>query len=78
MYIENKLIGHLIMNVKLLGRFAPIFYFNCEHVYTFKNKNKQKFADFVKKFRAFLKKFKNPILIIQKPALESCEVPDKI
>ena len=58
LYIENKLIGQLIMNVKLLGRFAPIFYFNCEHVYTFKNINKQKFADFVKKFRAFSKNFK--------------------
>ena len=37
---------------RLLGRFAPIFYFNCEH-FLFSNIEKQKqnkkFADFMKK-----------------------------
>jgi len=44
-----------ICNTKLLGRFAPIFYLNCEHVlfvYIFKQRRK-KFCGFLKKSRIF-------------------------
>ena len=39
-----------LYETRLLWRFAPIFYFNCEHVLIVILKNKEKkFADFIKK-----------------------------
>ena len=49
-------------NTRLLGRFAPIFYLNCEHilfVYILKQKQNKTFADFIIFFRAFSKYCKN-------------------
>ena len=76
----------LISKTRLLGRFAPIFYFNCEHWKT----KKKNFADFINKnrvlsrFKKKLQKIKNfktqifEILIIHKPSLGSREIPHKI
>ena len=45
-----------IYETRLLGRFAHIFYFDCEHVLSvYIVKLKKKFANFNKKFRGFLK-----------------------
>jgi len=46
---------------RLLGRFAPTFYFNCKHV-LFVNIVKQKLVDFFKK-SCIYKIFKNQILL---------------
>ena len=43
----------LISKTRLLGRFAPIFYFNCEHWKT----KKKNFADFIKKIVDFQNRF---------------------
>ena len=40
-----------ISEIRLFGRFAPIFYFNCEHVlfvYIVKQKQTKNFKDFIK------------------------------
>ena len=77
-----------IYKTRLLGRLAPIFYFNCEHfifVYTVKQ-NQKKFADFIKKISWIFKFNKNricwwqifEILIIHIPSLWSYEAPHKI
>jgi len=81
-----------LLNTRLLGRSAPIFYLNCEHVlfvYILKQRRKKfcgflkkKFADF-QEFNFFtkLKTFKThffKIFIIHKPSLWSREVPQKI
>ena len=68
---------------RLLGRFAPIFYLNCEHVLfvNILNKEEKIFADLKKKFFfTKLKTFKTHlfIFIIHKPFLWSREVPQKI
>ena len=50
----------------LLGRFAPIFYFNREYVlfvYIVKQKQNRNFADFIKKISWIFKIFKNRILL---------------
>ena len=55
---------YIYEDTRLLGRFAPIFYFNCEHVLllivNIKKQRRKHFADFIKKIRGFskLKKFK--------------------
>ena len=76
----------LISKTRLLGRFAPIFYFNCEHWKT----KKKNFADIINKnrvlsrFKKKLQKIKNfktqifKILIIHKPSLGSREFSQKI
>ena len=77
-----------ILETRHSARLAPIFTFNCEFflfVYIVKQKQK-KFADFVKKFVDFENlleikfcwKLIFEILIIHKPFLGSCEVPQKI
>ena len=50
---------------RLLGRFAPIFYFNCEHflfVYIVKQKQKNS-VDLLIKIRVFSKLYVNLILV---------------
>jgi len=79
----NNLVGDVcvIYNTRLLGRFVPIFYFNCENV-LFVNIAKQKQT---KEIRRFLKLSKNRIFkkkifensIIRKSFLGSREVPQK-
>ena len=55
--IEISMRYHLKLKyTKLLGGLVPIFYLNCEHilfVYILKQKQQQKFADFIKKSRGF-------------------------
>ena len=81
-----------ILKTRLLGRFAPIFYLNCEHalfVYISKQRRKKHFR-ILKKNRGFsrikffftkLKTFKTRFFlnfIIHKPSLWSRDVPQKI
>ena len=57
---------YLFYLTRLLGRFAPIYNFNCEHVLIVTLKNKEKnFADFIKKNADFkIKKcLQNKILL---------------
>ena len=65
---------------RLLGRFAPIFYFNCEHVLFVHRKTKQKsfkiFKNLMKIEFWWSQIFE--ILIIHKPFLGPREVPHKI
>ena len=64
------------MDTRLSGRFSPIFFFDCKHFLLIQIV-KQKLADFIKKCRGFwILIFE--MLIIQKPSLESCQVPHKI
>ena len=62
---------------RLLGSFAPILYFNCEHflvVQIVRQKQTKKFAD-LKKIRGFSKFHENrifEILILYKPSLGLC------
>ena len=45
---------YIYIYTRLLGRFAPIFYLNCEHVLNVTLKNKEKkFVDFIKKICEF-------------------------
>ena len=84
----NILVLKKYVNNRLLGRFVPIFHFYCENVhfmYIVKQKQTKLFADFMKKFRGFLKilkitfwwrqTFENSI--IHYPSLGSCEVLHK-
>ena len=78
------------IETRLLGRFAPIFFFYCEHflfLYIVKQKTKKVRRFYKKKkFRGFSKFNENSILmevnfeilIVHKPSLGSFEVPDKI
>ena len=74
----------IFYNTRLLGRFAPIFYLNCEHVlfvYILKQSRK-KFRGFPR-FKIFYKNKKLLytiflIFIIRKPSLWSHDVPQKI
>ena len=64
------------MDTRLSGRFSRIFFFDCKHFLLIQIV-KQKLADFIKKCRGFwILIFE--MLIIQKPSLESCQVPHKI
>ena len=54
--------------IRILGHFAPIFYFNCEHVlilYTVycKTKTNKNFADFIKNISWIFKIVKNRIFL---------------
>ena len=55
----------VFINTRLLERFAPIIYLNCEHVLfvNIENKEEKNFADFIKKFRGIFRIFKNRILL---------------
>ena len=64
-----------LSNNRLLGRPAPIFYFNCEHV-LFKYIVKQKQTKIFKNQILLGANFENSI--IHKPSLGSCEVPQQI
>ena len=76
---------------RLLGRFAPIFYFNCEHVlFVYIVKQNKKSSRILTKKKWIFKIFKKlmkiefwwrqiiEILIIHKPSLGPREVPHKI
>ena len=77
------------IETRLLGRFAPIFFFYREHflfLYIVKQKTKKVRGFYKKKFRGFSKFNENSILmqvnfeilIVHKPSLEAFEVPQKI
>ena len=74
-----------LLNTRLLGRSAPIFYLNCEHVlfvYILKQR-KTNFADFQEfkffyKLKTFKTHFLNFFFIIHKPSLWSRDVPQKM
>ena len=93
----NKLLLKLLVklfafiNTSLLGRFAPIFYFSCEHVlFVYIVKQKKIIRGFLQKISWIFKILKNlmtikfwwrqifEILIIHKPSLGSLDVPQKI
>ena len=57
-----------ILQTRLLGRFAPIFYFNCEHVLivNIEKQRRKKFREFYKEiadFQDFNKFYKNKKLL---------------
>ena len=51
----SKLFIEFKKTTRLLGRFAPIFYFNCKYVLivNIEKQRRKKFADFIKKTRIF-------------------------
>ena len=77
-----------LLYLRLLGRFAPIFYFNWEHflfVYIIKQKQTKISRILQEKFRGFSKFSKTEFFqwqifensIVHKPSLGSCEIPQK-
>ena len=76
-----------IYYTRLLGRFALIFYFNCEHVlFVYIVKQNKKICGFQQKISWIFKKFWRSnfdggnffILLIHKPSLGSREGPHKV
>ena len=59
------------------GRFAPIFYFNCEHFFLYIVKQKRK-KSWIFKISWKSNFVGGQFLIIHQPFLGSCEVPQKI
>jgi len=85
LYTRNSILS------SLRGRFAPISWINCEHVlFVYIVKQNKKFRGFSQKISRIFKILKNlmtiefwwrqifEILIIDKPSLESLDVPQKI
>ena len=65
-FFDTKQIVSLVTYLtKLSERFAPIFYFHCEHFFFVhcETKSKQKVCGFFKKFSWFFNIFKNRILM---------------
>ena len=61
---KQKQTSNVYIYTSLLGRFAPIFYFYCEHVhfvYIVKEKQTKHFADFIRKIVDFFVIFKKRI-----------------
>ena len=82
---------YIYIDIRLLGRFMPIFHFNCEHVlFVYIGKQNKKGLRISSKNFVDFQMFKNlmkiefwwrhnfEILIIHKPSLGSREVPHKI